>query len=397
MAPRTIAARLIARAAKQQRSLATTSAARSAASFEPALPRGVSPAYDAALDFIASHQSRTLAELQKLRSQIPSSSAPSLELLSRLDTLEVEAYANDPAVRTRFKNTGGKGEMDKKIMRWFAEKRWKQEGGLDLLMQRALQMNVVPDVLPDIPTTAPLTISLESPIVPGAFQPPSFFSSPPRVTHQLFHHPSLPTTTEPNPTALHTLLVVDPDAPDHENHSFQQRVLYLKQDIPISVVDGEVDLMSKEIGKEVLGWEPPSPERGTPYHRYVFLVIRQSPEAGSLPTPAREAFDVRAFLSAQSLTSHAVTGVSLFRAEWSAEEDEFINSVFRDLRGEPAGAPVYGKVPKAVRYGRPLRAKQVRKEQIREEIRERVWDDLAADMSAMGIKVEFDKNGRSKL
>lgn len=356
-----------------------TSISRNApvAPWEPALPQGVSPAYDAAISYLADYQSRTLSKLNAFKSKLPET--PSHEELQQLAKLEIEAYANDPAVRRTFKETGGEGQMDKIIMRWLGEENWKKEGGLDLLMQRALQMNVVPDLLPEIPPTAPLTITLSSPVTPGTFQRPSSFAQPPKITHQIFHHPSLPTLTNPNPTALHTLLVVDPDAPHHETHSFQERVLYMKTDIPISVVDGNVNLTDKSVGKELLAWEPPAPEQGTPYHRYVFLVFRQ-PSPSSVTTTSREGFNLRDFLSSQRLTSHSLTGLSLFRAEWSEEEDQFINSVFREKRGVSEGAPVYGKVPKEVRYGYPMKARLRRKE----EIRDQIWEGAMRELEGLG-------------
>lgn len=372
-------ARLTARVARQQRAFSATSIARNVPviPWEPALPQGVSPAYDAAISYLADYQSRTLSKLNAFKSKL--SETPSHEELQQLAKLEIEAYANDPAVRRTFKESGGEGQMDKRIMRWLGEEKWKKEGGLDLLMQRALQMNVVPDLLPEIPPTAPLTITLSNPIIPGAFQRPSSFAQPPKITHQIFHHPSLPTSGNPNPAALHTLLVVDPDAPHHETHSFQERVLYMKTDIPISVVDGSVNLTDKSVGKELLAWEPPAPEQGTPYHRYVVLVFRQ-PSSSSVTTPSREGFNLRDFLSSQGLTSHALTGLSLFRAEWSEEEDEFINSVFREKRGVPEGAPVYGKVPKEVKYGYPMKAKLRRKE----EIRDQIWEGAMRELEGLG-------------
>lgn len=153
----------------------------------------------------------------------------------------------------------------------------------------------------------------------------------------------------------------------------------MKTDIPISVVDGNVNLTDKSVGKELLAWEPPAPEQGTPYHRYVFLVFRQ-PSPSSVTTTSREGFNLRDFLSSQGLTSHSLTGLSLFRAEWSEEEDQFINSVFREKRGVSEGAPVYGKVPKEVRYGYPMKARLRRKE----EIRDQIWEGAMRELEGLG-------------
>ncbi|KAK8853423.1 hypothetical protein IAR55_004129 [Kwoniella newhampshirensis] len=401
MSPRDITFRLLARAARQRRQLniapiaraASTSASASLASsssssssWQPALPSGASPAYDAALSFLSAHQEKALAKLERLRSRLDLSN-PDPALLRRIDKLEVEAYANDPVVRRQFRETGGKGEMGKTINRWLAEERWKKEGGLDLLMQRVLQMNVVPDILPDVPPTAPLTMTLGTSLIePGSFQQPSSFASPSILNSQLFHHPALPSTSSANPEALHTLLVIDPDAPDHESHSFSQRVHYLKTDIPLSVVSGEIDLFDSSLGTEVLSWEPPAPEQGTPAHRYVYLLIRQS--ASQSPSTSnissRENFDLRAYLNENQLTSSDLVGINLVRAKWSLEEDGFINSVYIEHRGVEDGAPVFGKVPKAVRYGYPMSAKRQRMEEAREE----VWERAVAELEGLAGEVE---------
>ncbi|WWD19851.1 hypothetical protein CI109_104318 [Kwoniella shandongensis] len=400
MAPRTIASRLLARAGKPRRQLTVTPLARAASSstsspapssstsssssWQPALPAGSSPAYDAALSFLSNHQSQTLSKLDKLRSQLDLSN-PDPTLLRRISKLEVEAYANDPAIRREFKETGGKVDMGKTINRWLAEEKWKKEGGLDLLMQRVLQMNVVPDILPDVPPTAPLALSVgKSTIEPGSFQQPSSLSAPPTLTSQLFHHPSLPTTSSANPEALHTLLVIDPDAPKHETHSFAQRVHYLKTDIPLSVASGSTSLFDSGLGKEVLKWEPPAPEQGTPANRYIYLLFRQSDSSASSSICSRENFDLRAYLSENGLTSSDLVGINLVRAKWSLEEDEFINSVYVEQRGVEDGAPVFGKVPKAVRYGYPMSAKRQRIEEAREE----VWEKAVAELQGLAGDVE---------
>ncbi|WVN90016.1 uncharacterized protein L203_105248 [Cryptococcus depauperatus CBS 7841] len=367
--------RVAVRLACQKRSFSITSNPRKPlTTWEPALPQGVSPAYDAALAYLTTYQNQKKSRLESLRSSLPET--PSIGQLQQVDKLEVEAFANDPSIRRNFRETGGKGQMDMKVMRWLAEEKWRKEGELDLLMQRALQLNVVPDLLPDIPPTAPLIVSVgSSRVIPAAFTKPSALLQPPNITHQLFHHPALPTSSSPNPSALHTLLVVDADAPDHERHTFQERLHYLKTDIPLSVTDGEVDLTDSFVGKQVIAWEPPAPEQGTPYHRYVCLLFRQhSPLTPSVSS--RDLFNTRNFLASQGLNIHDLSGLSLFRAIWSEAEDEFINKVFKENRGVTEGAPIYRRVPKEVKYGLPLNAKEKRKEEIREQTWERAVNKL---------------------
>ncbi|WVQ94933.1 hypothetical protein IAU59_002020 [Kwoniella sp. CBS 9459] len=394
MTPRSVATRMLARAGSSKHasttifaraassssstaSASSSSSSSASSSWEPALPAGTSPAYDAALSFLSEHQKTTLSKLRRLQSKVDSSNPESNpELLRRIDQLEVDAYANDPAVRRVFRETGGKGDMDKTIYRWLGEQRWKKEGELDLLMQRVLQMNVVPDLLPEIPPTAPLALTLNGSYVePGSVQKPSIFRDPPSLKSQIFHHPAYPTAANPNPEALHTLLVIDPDSPSHETHSFAQRLHYLKTDIPLSVTSGEVDLFESSVGSEVLAWEPPAPEQGTPKHRYVFLLFRQSSSTASSET-SRENFDLRGYLSERGLAASDLVGINMFRSAWSAEEHQFINSVFVEHRGVAGGAPVFGKVPKEVKYGYPMSAKRQRIEEAREEAWERAVSEL---------------------
>ncbi|WRT69990.1 uncharacterized protein IL334_006983 [Kwoniella shivajii] len=403
MSARQVTSRLIARAGSSRQpfgavlsraassssasSPSSSSSSSSSSTWQPVLPPGTSPAYDVALSYLSSYQSTTLNKLKKLQSKFDPSN-PDPALLQRIDKMEVEAYANDPAVRRVFKETGGKGEMGKAIYRWLGEQQWKKEGGIDLLMQRLLQMNIVPDLLPTIPPTAPLTLTLNSSsIEPGSFQPPSSFSSPPTLKSQIFHHPSLPSSSSPNPEALHTLLVIDPDAPSHETHSFDQRVHYLKTDIPLSVLSGDLDLFGNGLGKELLSWEPPAPEQGTPKHRYVFLLFRQISTSTSTDV-SRDTFDLRSYLSQQDLVAEDLVGINMVRAKWSLEENDFINSVYTNQRGIKEGAPVYGKVPKEVRYGYPMSAKRQRIEEAREEAYGRAvaeLEGLAEDVEGLSL------------
>ncbi|WVW86412.1 hypothetical protein I302_108458 [Kwoniella bestiolae CBS 10118] len=396
MSSRQAASRLISRASSSRQTLipifsraastSTSTPSSSSSSFQPALPAGQSPAYDAALSYLSSHQSTTLTKLEKLRSKLDINN-PDPNLLQRIDQLEIEAYSNDPSVRRQFRETGGKGQMDKNIYRWLSEEKWKKQGGLDLLMQRLLQMNVVPDLLSSIPPTSPLSLSLsgQQPIEPGSILPPSSFSAPPTLHSQLFHHPSLPSESQPNPEALHTLLVIDPDSPSHETHSFQQRVHYLKTDIPLSVLSGEMNLADSGVGKEVLRWESPAPEQGTPTHRYVFLLFRQPSSSPSTPQiTSRENFDLRTYLVESGLNVDDLVGINMFRSKWSIEENGFINDVYINQRGVEEGAPVYGKVPKQVRYGYPMSAKRQRKEEAREE----AWNDAVRELEGLVSDVE---------
>ncbi|WWC72248.1 uncharacterized protein I206_106210 [Kwoniella pini CBS 10737] len=393
MSSRRAASRVICRASSSRqnsipvfaRAASSDASSSSSSSWQPALPAGQSPAYDAALSYLSSHQSKTLNKLDKLRSNVDKVN-PDPELIRRIDQLEIEAYANDPAIRRKFRETGGKGEMSKTIYRWLAEQKWRKEGGLDLLMQRLLQMKIVPDVLPSLPPTFPLSLQSKngnSTIEPGSVQLSSNFSSSPSIYSQLYYHPSESTNSTPNPEALHTLLMIDPDSPSHETHSFQQRIHYLKTDIPLSVISGEVNLTDSTIGKEILKWESPAPEQGTPNHRYIFLLFRQqSPSSPSITK--RDNFELRDYLAENDLVIDDLVGVNMFRSKWSLEENEHINNVYISQRGIESGAPVYGKIPKEVKYGYPMSAKRQRKEEAREE----AWDRAVVELEGLAEEVQ---------
>lgn len=313
--------------------------------------------------------------------------------------LEVEADVNDPETRRIFRDTLGKGQMDKSVMRYLAKRRWEREGGLDLLMQRVYQMKVVPDLLPELGVTQPLTLETASTgsettlntVEPGSHQTPSVFSKPPRLTFQLLHHPSSSdlastSTSSSAPTGLFTLLVVDPDSPDHSTHSFVERVHYLKTDIPLSVTSGEVDLFSQDLGNEQISWEPPVPPQGSASHRYVFIVIQQgsssqsseSPSSSLSSTttiPSRSPFSLREYLSNLSLSPKTdVVGINLIRSKWSQDEAKYIAQAYKEHRGEDV--PVYGKPPKEMKFGYPLSAKAAKREEIRQQAWERAVQEL---------------------
>ncbi|WWC91934.1 uncharacterized protein L201_006886 [Kwoniella dendrophila CBS 6074] len=421
MSTRQVASRVFARAGSSKQSVtpifaraassstasasaSTSASSSSTSSWQPALPAGELPAYDAALAYLSEHQSKVISKLEKLKAKAGSNLSE--ETVRRIDQLEIEAYSNDPAIRREFRETGGKGQMNKSIYRWLSEQKWKKEGGLDLLMQRLLQMNIVPDLLHSLPPTSPLTLSTstssDKTIEPGSIQMPSIFSNPPILKSQLYHHPSLPTSNSSNPEALHTLLVIDPDSPSHETHSFQQRLHYLKTDIPLSVLSGELNLLDSSVnGKEVLKWESPAPEQGTPNHRYVFLLFRQPSSSSSSSSEVemkRDGFDLRDYLSRNQLNSNDLVGIDMFRSKWSLEENEYVNKVYINQRNISTGSPIYGKVPKQVKYGYPMSAKR----QTIEEIRENAWNNAVNDLQNLandvqGLSINSEQNQSDKV
>ncbi|BEJ15329.1 hypothetical protein CspHIS471_0410960 [Cutaneotrichosporon sp. HIS471] len=368
-----MASRILARASRfagPSRPLRAFVRAESTVAFDPALPRGQEPAYDLALEYIAADAARVRAQLEK--AQTEAGDRPSPEQAERIRALEVNAEINDPATRRLFASTAGVGSMDRAVMRELAERAWRRNGGLDLLMQRLFQLGVVPDILPDILPTADMTVSAGAgeAVEAGKTLPPSSLKEAPRVHVQLFGHPSTPSATHPNPEGKYTLLVVDPDSPDHENQTFKQRVHYAKTDLSLSVISGATDLMTAP-GTELLAYEPPTPPKGTGKHRYVFLVVKQ----GDVLLPVtRDNFTFRQYLEEHKLSDKDVVAASLVRSQWSEDEAEYIAEAYQQAHGEPV--PEYGLPPKELKYGYPLNARQQRQESIRQEALDSILKDL---------------------
>jgi large subunit ribosomal protein L35 len=268
--------------------------------WSPALPQGQHKAYDESLTYLHSLRDSLLSRISALKA-LPN---PTPKQLRKIEALEVEAHVNDPSTRHIFRETRSAGLMDRPVIRHLAERKWKKEGGLDLIMGRVYQNKVVPDVIPDLAPTSPLTLQIKDGVIePGIYLEPSKLEHPPRITWQCFQHPSLPSSLSDTPSAMYTLLTIDPDVPDSQNHTFSERIMSLKVDIPLSVVDGQVDLLSDTRGKEVFTWEPPAPPKGTDPHRYVTLLIRQSPSFIAPSITSRESFSTRDFLKNSKLLS----------------------------------------------------------------------------------------------
>ena len=79
---------------------------------------------------------------------------------------------------------------------------------------------------------------------------------------------------------------------------------------------------------------PPHPQRGTPYHRYVSLLLPQASELSIpiIPDDARLGFNVREFMSEHSLDGSVGGGAHMWREVW----DEAVSRIYRDVLSELA-------------------------------------------------------------
>ncbi|KPV74569.1 uncharacterized protein RHOBADRAFT_45059 [Rhodotorula graminis WP1] len=295
-------------------------------SYQPPVQPGSLPAYDHALAYIQQDRDAKLAQLEDLKAK--GDADPSV-----LDKLEVEAWSNDPETRWRAKH--GHGDFSKPVYRHLAERAWRNDGDLAILMQRVTQMHVTPDLLPEIKPVADVRLTVAgSTIEPGSYTKPADTRQALDVSVQVYHAEE----------RLYTLLVVDPDVPDEFNQTFSTFAHLLIPNIPLSATSSSpLDLSSLS---STLSYVPPHPQNGTPYHRYTVLLLEQ-PESLSLSpdSTSRDAFSVREFVVEHKLEPR---GISFFRQKW----DKDVSAIYKEVLDRPE--PRYGRPPKMDLYaGRP--------------------------------------------
>ncbi|GAA5908745.1 hypothetical protein JCM6882_008194 [Rhodosporidiobolus microsporus] len=310
------------------RQLSTSAApAASTSSYTPPLKAGVLPAYDEAVAFIARDREDKLKQLEDLKKQGADQAA--------LDKLEVEAWANDPETRWRAKN--GQGDLSKPVYRQLAQRAWRTQGDLAILMQRVTQMHVTPDLLPSISPVADVRIHVGGEAIePGSFAKPGQTREGIEVSAQVYHPEE----------RLYTLLVVDPDVPDEANQSFTSFAHLLIPNISLSAASPSTLPLSS--APSTLPFVPPHPQNGTPYHRYTVLLLEQSSslslDAASIE---RRGFSTREFVKEHGLKA---AGVSFFRQVW----DKDVSKIYEEVLNIPE--PRFGRPPKINTYaGRPAK------------------------------------------
>ncbi|TFK38624.1 phosphatidylethanolamine-binding protein [Crucibulum laeve] len=274
------------------------------------------------------------------------------ELREKLNILEVQSEINLPQVRWR---------------RHLLEQKWRKDGNLDLLMERVYQMKVVPDVLPQLHPTVDLRITTPTlptefhktqkpftEVEPGTYLQPIQTIKPPKLYANVFHAD----------TRLYTMLLIDADVVDEENESFTTYLHWLKPNIPLSATTTSriTDLNTHTL------YIPPHPPKGTPYHRYVLLLLPQPPLGAptySLNAAARTksgestslhldipvitekerlGFDVRSFTRRWGLDGVKGGGAHMWREVW----DEKVSKIYEDILKIPE--PRYGRAPKVDPY-----------------------------------------------
>ncbi|KAI8355153.1 phosphatidylethanolamine-binding protein [Blakeslea trispora] len=292
-----------------------------------------STAFNEALKLIEQDKKERLNMLERLEKEIARVSKTATPAqIKALDALkfdlQVKAELNDPEVQKNFKS--GDIDMSKPVYRYMRQKQF-EKAPKSKLMERLTQMNVIPDLVP-LNTNPSVEVNVktsEGHVEPGVFIQPEQSIERPEIEITNFH-------TEQR---LYTLMLVDPDSPDVENQTYQQRCHWLITNVPLSATSPVV----KE-GDSVLDYIPPHPQKGTKYHRYTLIAYEQPNEGQTkvdIKVDSRDQFDVKGLAQAHGLQ---VSGATFFRQVWN----ESVSKIYSDILKEHE--PIYGKPPKVQRY-----------------------------------------------
>ncbi|CDO71759.1 hypothetical protein BN946_scf184920.g43 [Trametes cinnabarina] len=331
------------------------------------IAKGVEPAYDYALKYILKDSKFLKKELEELRAAVEAEEKKPegerdegalQDMRERVGILEIQSEVNLPDVRWKARN--GMADMTKPVQRHLVEQQWREEGALDLLMERIYQMNVVPDMLPELHPSFDLRIKYAEPppesnylrtrvrrklkeVEPGIFLVPEQTRRLPEIYTTLFH----------TDTRLYTLLMVDLDVPNPETRSFTTCLHWMQPNIPLSAFTPAPAVPLNTHTRYI----PPHPQRGTPYHRYVILVLPQASATKPIDIPifedeTRLGFDFRAFAAQYGVDGAKGGGAHMWREVW----DETVSQIYRyTLKKEE---PRYGKLPRPDPYAELKRTKK---------------------------------------
>ncbi|KAH9891231.1 PEBP-like protein [Cubamyces lactineus] len=354
-------------AAQQQGSGGRSASSKPQREWSRPIAKGVEPAYDYALRYILKDAKFLRKELEELRAAVEAEEkkpegerdeSALKEMRERVGILEIQSEVNLPDVRWKARN--GMADMSRPIHRHLVEQWWREEGDLDLLMERIYQMSVVPDMLPELHPSFDLRIKYAEPppannylrtrvkrklkeVEPGIFLVPEQTRRPPEISTTLFH----------TDTRLYTLLMVDLDVPDPEHHSFTTYLHWMRPNIPLSAFTPAPTVPLNTHTPYI----PPHPQRGTPYHRYVLLVLPQASATEPIDIPVYEecdrlGFNFRAFAEQYGFDGARGGGAHMWREVW----DETVSHIYRyTLKKEE---PRFGKLPKPDPYADIKRTKK---------------------------------------
>lgn len=199
------------------------------------------------------------------------------DMRTRLEREKIWADINDPLVKKRFED--GMGDMSKPIYRYLADQKWRSYAR-KVLVQRIDQMNIVPDLLPEIDpvvsTRLAFPVKLTSwkrrNIVHGAIVPSVVSEQPPVLKVQSYVKGQ----------KLCTIAVMTPDVPDVENDGFTNRCHFLAVNIPVSAEGALVKFDKLGEDQLIQPWLPAFSQKGAPYQRMGIFILEQ-PHAEKVP------------------------------------------------------------------------------------------------------------------
>ena len=207
--------------------------------------------------------------------------------------------------------------MNKPIYRSLADRKWRGYKR-KVVMQRITQMNVIPDVLPKINPVYDVQLAFGSKkIQPGE-----------KVHSKLSEHwPTLTIQPFDKGERLVTVVIVDTDLPDLEWDQYTYRCHGIFANINVSPTKTKISLRNLPASEHtVMEWQPPTAQKGSPYHRLSIWVL-QHPEGKTVDVKAakevfveRVGFILRSFLdkmrNAWGNTAFNPVGITMFRTEW---------------------------------------------------------------------------------
>ncbi|KAF2212946.1 hypothetical protein CERZMDRAFT_39842 [Cercospora zeae-maydis SCOH1-5] len=242
------------------------------------------------LDMIA----RSRERIEKLLQSVPVTEADIAykenalrDMRRRLEVTKILADINDPMVKKRFED--GEGDMSKPIYRHLADKKWRSYER-DLLVQRIATLHIVPDVLPELDPIVATKLTFANPFNPRKIR---------NVQHGEIvdtriseHPPTLDIQSFERGEKLITIAVVNPDVPNVQTDSFDNRCHFLACNIPISPTQTTVDLSNlRSEDQVILPWLPAYSQAGLPYQRMPIVILEQpaitDPTQNSIDAPAK--------------------------------------------------------------------------------------------------------------
>lgn len=104
-------------------------------------------------------------------------------------------------------------------------------------------------------------------------------------------------------------------------------MFHFRSNIPLSATTNTI---SESSGLTLLSYTPPHPEKGTPYHRYTYVLLKQSKALSDQVALSNEEatdFSARKFVDEHALTA---VGVAFFRQIWN----ESVSGIFKNILSE---------------------------------------------------------------